>query len=125
MSSGATPRRPSSWSNKDFGQWGETLAAERYSSLGFDVLDRNWRCRDGEIDLIVAHHSTVVFVEVKTRTSSQYGSAAEAVGWQKQRKIRSVALQWLTETPGSFGELRFDVATVDGTGEVTVYESCF
>ncbi len=125
MSSGAIPARPPGWSNKDFGRWGENLAAERYASLGFKVLERNWRCRDGEIDLIVARRSTVVFVEVKTRISNQYGSAAEAVGWQKQQKVRSVALQWLAEAASAFGELRFDVATVDGTGEVTVYESCF
>jgi len=118
-------RHGSRLTSHEFGQWGEALAAEHYRIAGFEIVDRNWRCPDGEIDLIASHGPVVVFVEVKARSSDRFGSAAEAVGWQKQQKVRSVARQWLLVAPRSFQELRFDVAAVDRGGAVTIYESCF
>jgi len=124
MPSGSGEPQPRLTSH-DFGRWGEGLATEHYAAIGFEILARNWRCRQGEIDLIAAAASTVVFVEVKSRSTSRYGSGADAVGWQKQQKIRTVALQWLAETSRSFQDLRFDLATVDRSGAITIYESCF
>jgi len=93
------------------GQFGEHLAAEFYESRGFTVLDRNWRCREGELDLVVACGRLVVFCEVKTRRGSAYGSPAEAVTRDKQRKLRTAALHWLSQRRGRC-ETRFDVVSV-------------
>lgn len=113
---------------QELGAQGEAAATARYEALGYEVLERNWRCRAGEIDLIVADDSTVVFVEVKTRSSDRYGSGAEAVGWDKQRRIRTVALEWLDAQACTFQGVRFDVAVVTtgpGTWRVQLIESAF
>ncbi|MBV8461793.1 MAG: YraN family protein [Acidimicrobiales bacterium] len=102
-------------SRRDLGRRGEALAARWYADHGYEVLDRNWRCRDGEIDLVVRRNGTLVFCEVKTRTSRSFGSGAEAVSAAKQRRVRRLAVRWLAEgRAGRTGalELRFDVASV-------------
>lgn len=93
------------------GQWGEDLAAAHLTSLGMQVLARNWRCDLGELDLVARDlDGTVVFVEVKTRGGTGFGSPAEAVGPVKARKLRTLACRWLLEhRPPGATELRFDV----------------
>jgi putative endonuclease len=87
--------------------------AEWYEAAGYQVVDRNWRCRDGELDLVVTRGPELVFCEVKTRRGVGYGVPAEAVTWSKQRRIRGLALRWLDEYPEHRGaDLRFDVASV-------------
>ena len=76
---------------------GEGLAAEWYVEHGYDVVARNWRCREGEIDLVVAGHGAVVFCEVKARSSDRYGLPAEAVTPAKQRRLRQLAARFLAE----------------------------
>ena len=84
-----------------------------YSDAGYRVLDRNWRCREGELDVVVARNSVLVFCEVKTRRSTAFGSPAEAVTVTKQRRIRTLAMRWLDEHPEARAPtLRFDVASV-------------
>jgi putative endonuclease len=94
------------------GARGETVVAEWYESAGYEVLDRNWRCRDGELDLVVAGRDVVVFCEVKTRRGGAFGAPAEAVTLAKQRRIRGLALRWLTEHRVGALRIRFDVASV-------------
>jgi putative endonuclease len=90
-----------------------------YTANGFVVVDRNWRCRRGEIDLVARRGRTLVFCEVKTRSSVAFGSPAASVTMAKQRRIRVLAMQWLRDHPDVAGEIRFDVAAVmDGTVEV-------
>ena len=79
--------------------------------------------RGGELDLVLWRDGEIVFCEVKARRSERYGSAAEAVDWRKQRRIRSLAAQWL-EASGRRGRVRFDVATVTGV-DVHVIENAF
>lgn len=87
--------------------------ARWYSDAGYRVLDRNWRCREGELDVVVARDSVLVFCEVKTRRSTAFGSPAEAVTITKQRRIRTLAMRWLDEHPEARARtLRFDVASV-------------
>jgi putative endonuclease len=78
-------------------------------------LDRNWRCREGELDLVVRIGGTVVFCEVKTRSSDRFGYPVEAVTGVKQARIRRLATRWLRERGGSFGprprSIRFDVVS--------------
>lgn len=95
------------------GQWGEGLAVQHLQAQGFEVLDRNWRCREGELDIVAREGGSLVFVEVKTRSGSRYGEPTEAVTPTKARRIRGLAVQWLgsKRPPGSW-ELRFDVVSV-------------
>ena len=87
--------------------------AHWYADAGYRVLDRNWRCREGELDVVVARDSVLVFCEVKTRRSTAFGSPAEAVTVSKQRRIRTLAMRWLDEHPEARARtLRFDVASV-------------
>lgn len=106
------------------GASGEALAAAWYEARGWVVVDRNWRCRDGELDLVLRSGRTTVFCEVKTRTSSAFGSPAEAVTPTKQRRIRRLAARWLADHPSVRGEVRFDVAAVLGD-RVEVIEAAF
>ena len=94
------------------GRRGEDLVAAWYDDAGYRILDRNWRCRDGELDLVLARGKTVVFCEVKTRSSTRFGAPVEAVTAAKQRKLRTLALQWLAAHDRRGGDLRFDVASV-------------
>ena len=97
------------------GQDGEELAAQHLTADGFTVLDRNWRCREGELDIVARDaDGTLVFCEVKTRSSDLFGLPAEAVGRVKANRIRHLALRWLDDHPEarSGANLRFDVVSV-------------
>jgi putative endonuclease len=83
------------------------------------VLERNWRCRAGEIDLLCARGTTLVVCEVKTRTGAAHGHPLEAVTTVKQRRLRRLAAAYLRQRGGRWEEVRFDVAAVlDGSLEV-------
>jgi putative endonuclease len=105
---------------QQLGRAGEEMAADWYTANGYRVLARNWRCRDGELDLVVASGRFVVFCEVKTRSSARFGTPAEAVTRDKQRRIRRLAARWIDEAaPTRPRAIRFDVACViDGSVEV-------
>ncbi|MEN8190775.1 MAG: YraN family protein [Thermodesulfobacteriota bacterium] len=94
------------------GRRGEQLAAEFLESLGYSVVERNFRWGGAEVDIIVRTDSTLVFVEVKTRKSSSFGSPAEAVTLKKQQQINRVALNYLTRCKGPKMNIRFDVIAV-------------
>lgn len=97
--------------------------ARGYEARGYEVLSRNWRCADGELDLVLGRDDEIVFCEVKTRTSSRFGTPGEAVGRAKRRRIRGLAVAWL-EANGRSGRLRFDVASVLA-GRVDLIENAF
>jgi putative endonuclease len=98
----------------EIGALGEQLAVDHLTSLGLRVLTRNWRCRYGELDVIAADDAarTVVFVEVKTRTSDQFGGVAQAVSPNKVRRLRRLAGLWLAAQHGSWAAVRIDVIGV-------------
>lgn len=107
------------------GAEGEKLAAQWYEDNGYELLDRNWRCREGEIDLVMRKGRVISFVEVKTRTSTAFGDPIESVTISKQTRVRKTAIRWLTENGAPHrAELRFDVASVTN-GDVLVIESAF
>ena len=97
---------------RSVGELGEATVAAWYEGDGYEVLDRNWRCRDGEIDLVVARDPVIVFCEVKTRRGEAFGVPAEAVTPTKQRRIRGLAARWLAEHRVRAPAIRFDVASV-------------
>ncbi|MGX9790818.1 YraN family protein [Mycobacterium sp. MMS18-G62] len=101
-------------SRAEIGALGEQLAVEHLRSLRLRVLDRNWRCRYGELDVIAADDAArvVVFVEVKTRTSDQFGGVAQAVTPDKVRRLRRLAGLWLAAQNGSWTGVRIDVIGV-------------
>ena len=112
------------------GAAGEESVAHWYVAAGYRVLDRNWRCREGELDLVLGRDATLVFCEVKTRRGDRFGAPIEAVTAGKQRRLRLLAMRWLSEHPGPRPrELRFDVASVlapqDGPPTVEVVEGAF
>jgi putative endonuclease len=88
------------------------------------VLARNWRTRDGELDLVVRRNRTIVFCEVKTRGNDVFGSPAEAVNHLKRQKLRVLAATWLEDSPIRPREIRFDVVSVLGD-DVQVIEGAF
>lgn len=120
------PRRPSGH-RQQLGARGERLAAAWYRAAGYTVVARNWRCREGEIDLVVARPGELVFCEVKTRSSDRFGVPAEAVTPAKQARLRALAARFLGEhAPGHTRgwSLRFDVAAVTA-GRIEVLEGAF
>jgi putative endonuclease len=105
--------------NGALGEFGERLAAAHYRANGYAVLERNWRCRAGEIDLLCARGTTLVVCEVKARTGSAHGHPLEAVTLAKQRRLRRLAAVYLRNQGRRWDEVRFDVAGVlDGSLEV-------
>ena len=112
-------------SNRALGVSGEDLAAAWYQAQGYQVVARNWRCRDGELDLVVAHGRLYVFCEVKSRSSDTFGAPAEAVTHDKQQRLRRLAARWLEDcAPALAREIRFDVAAVLD-GRIEVVEGAF
>lgn len=109
------------------GRLGEDEAARHLTRLGFDVVDRNYRCSLGEIDLVLARGNLVVFCEVKTRATDAWGLPAEAVNARKQLRIRRLAGRWLA-THRRRGDVRFDVVSVivrGGRVEVRHFPAAF
>jgi putative endonuclease len=99
---------------------GEDAAAAWYQERGYEVVVRNWRCREGELDLIVRDGRRYIFCEVKARSSTAFGAPVESVTRTKQARIRRLAARWLQqEAPARAREIRFDVASVlDGAIEM-------
>jgi putative endonuclease len=111
---------------QSLGAWGEDLAAAWYEKNGYEVLTRNWRVRDGEIDLIVRRGRTFVFSEVKTRTSDTFGTPCEAVTAEKRARLRHLAALWIgSDAPCHPREIRFDVVGIVKGGDINVIEGAF
>ncbi len=106
------------------GRAGEDLAAAWYEARGYTVLERNWRCELGEIDLVCATGTVLVVCEVKARSTDRYGAPAEAVGRAKQLRLRRLCARYLVESGRRAAQVRFDVACVLA-GELSVVTAAF
>lgn len=105
------------------GNIGEEITAEYLNGLGFRILDRNWRIKEGEIDLVaLSPEEEIVFVEVKTRTSATFGDPLESISETKLHRIQRLALAWLATHQKLGAPYRIDVAGVllGRSGEPTV-----
>lgn len=121
-------RNPAAPDRVSIGALGEECARRWYVEHGYVVLATNWRCRSGEIDLVVGRDGCVVVAEVKTRSDTYFGTPATAVGRAKQRRLRQLAVLWLRDNPIPRSSIRFDVVEVvlaQGQPLVTVIESAF
>lgn len=96
------------------GRFGEDLAVRYLSDAGLQVLERNWRCADGELDIVASEGEVLAFVEVKTRSTTAFGEPAEAVTPVKAARIHRLAMRWLAERrPGTpWCPIRFDVVAI-------------
>ena len=104
------------------GKDGEQAAVDYLESCGFRILDRNWRCAEGEIDIVAVERHTFVVCEVKTRSGTRYGTPLEAVGRAKRNRLRRLAVRWLTAHGVRFDQIRIDVIGLlyEGTGGFTI-----
>ncbi|MFV0251727.1 MAG: YraN family protein [Beutenbergiaceae bacterium] len=96
----------------EVGRTGERDAAGWLRRSGMEILDTNWRCRYGELDIVARDRDTLVFVEVKTRTSTAYGHPAEAVTGVKLARLRRLATAWLQQHSQHASAIRIDVIAV-------------
>jgi putative endonuclease len=104
------------------GRQGEQAAAEHLSRDGLRILDRNWRCAEGELDIVAAERRVLVVCEVKTRSSARFGGPLEAVSRQKRSRLRRLAVRWVIAHGVLFDEIRIDVVAVmtDPAGGFTI-----
>ena len=118
-------------STKQDGDWGEALAAEYLEARGCRIVEKEWRCRFGEIDLIAEKDGMLLFVEVKLRTNLQYGMPREYVTVKKQEKLRAAALLYLSgrelDVPARFdvAEVYTDVRHSAGKTRIAYIENAF
>lgn len=97
---------------KALGDFGERLAERELERRGLKVLDRNWRCGQGEIDIVARDGAVLVVCEVKTRTSDRYGAAVQAITHGKAERLRRLGYAWATSQAVAFERLRVDVVAV-------------
>ena len=94
------------------GRWGEELAARYLSEHGYEVIDRNWRCSQGEIDIVARAEFGTAFIEVKTRSSLAFGHPFEAITDAKLARLHGLAIAWCVAHPGRHGPVRVDVVGI-------------
>ena len=96
----------------ELGKIGEDLAASYLQDLGYEILMRNWRFQRVELDIVALDKSTLVFCEVKTRSSLRHGMPSEAITPLKIQHIRTAALHWLGNHPARHQGMRFDAISI-------------
>ena len=97
----------------ELGAKGEKLAIRYLKNRGYRIVQRNYRCKLGEIDIIAEHGVDLVFIEVKTRSDSSYGSAVESVTPYKQKQLAKVALEYISKRDCHNRPVRFDVVGIE------------
>jgi len=112
-------RRPQARVAARLGNEGERATADYLSERGYHILERNFRCRGGEVDLIALDGATLVFIEVKLRRSLARGAPIEAVTAVKQSRVRKAAQVYLAYSGRVFSRIRFDVVAIMKSGKNT------
>jgi len=96
----------------EIGAQGETLVASYLVAQGATIIARNWRVKEGEIDLVARHNGTLLFVEVKSRTSDKFGHPLEAIDKEKAHRLQRLALAWIATHDNWGADYRIDCAAV-------------
>jgi putative endonuclease len=113
---------------KQTGRLGEDMAVAYLKKSGYEILERNYRCMFGEVDIVAKDGKVIVFIEVKSRRSERFGEPQAAVGPDKQRKLSLISLKYLKERRLYPCDARFDVAAVrilpDG-GHIELIKNAF
>jgi putative endonuclease len=120
--------RGMSYARQRLGEQGESMACEVLEAGGYSIIARRYRTRFGEIDVIADDHGTVVFVEVKTKTDCSFSDPVESVTKQKQRRLVSMAEQYVAYNRLDNTPCRFDVVAVDASvapSRITIYKDAF
>lgn len=124
-----TPAAGPGQSRQVLGRDGERLAVDYLRGKGIVTLHRNWRCRDGELDIVATDGRRLIVCEVKTRSGRGFGDPAESVSPAKADRIRALTRQWLAENSPGLTEIRFDVLAIvwpaNGSPRVRHFEGAF
>jgi len=96
----------------DLGRRGEKLAADHLVASGYQIVERNWRCKQGEIDIVASKDGEIIFVEVKTRSSLAFGHPLEAITVTKLARLRRLAGAWCQEHPEVRASVRIDAIAI-------------
>jgi putative endonuclease len=109
-------------SKQELGRWGEDIVATLIQRRGCELLDRNWRVKEGEIDLVAQEKETFLFIEVKTRRSRAFGDPLEAITPTKLRRLHILARTWLRMNSRLGAPFRIDCASVliDRNGAIDI-----
>jgi putative endonuclease len=111
-------------STTESGRASEDRAVRALRERGYQIVERNYRCKLGEIDIVAREGDALVFVEVRSRTDAAHGTALDTVTPAKQRRIARVAEHYLAARRPSFRACRFDVVGITG-GELTIVQDAF
>lgn len=98
---------------RTLGRWGESVAATHLEAKGYQLIERNWRCRWGEIDLVLRQGETLVFVEVKTRRGRDFGTPEEGITARKAQKLLQIGQQYVAERELDDVDWRIDMVAVE------------
>lgn len=101
----------------------ESVAAELLIAAGYRIVERNFRCKAGELDIVARDGDVLVFVEVRSRADDEHGSAAEMIGRDKQRRVARVATYYLDSAQPAFEECRFDVVAITAGDAVLIKDA--
>lgn len=115
-----TQQEPSLPTTIEVGAVAEEIAIDRLLREGYEIIERNYRCEIGELDIVAVEDGVMVFVEVRSRTDDDHGDPIESVNRRKQRKVTRVAEVYLAHKRPPHDELRFDVVTVTGVDHEVV-----
>jgi putative endonuclease len=96
----------------ELGRLGEQLAAEFLAESDLQILDRNWRCPEGEIDIVALERGVLVICEVKTRSDNRYGTPLEAISARKRTRLRKLAVRWVTAHGVFYDRIRIDIVGI-------------
>lgn len=103
--------------SKLLGEWGEQIAAEHLKNDGYQILDTNWRCSIGELDIVAKDGQTIVACEVKTRTSTRFGTPLEAINFEKIRRLRQLIYAYVLANSLRAVSVRVDIIGITGIPE--------
>jgi putative endonuclease len=102
---------------KDTGRLGEKLAGEHLKKKGYRILETNYRCRTGEIDIVARHQGDLVFIEVRTKANLEFGTPEESITEAKMKHLRSAANHYIQERNYQSDSWRIDVVVLELTGK--------